>query len=244
MDTSNARTGLRSFRVLLALLVATEAFDVSRPAAQGIVFGPGPGGSQGPIVLDPGPGGSPAPPVNVPCQYPEASREKAGKKVWNRSQLEAELAKGTPVVWIENSAAIDLSIGNGDSNYALSIPANVTIASGRSATQTGGLLYFSQWKEKPRFMLRLGACSRVTGLRLRGPSRDTTPDRPPSVAIAIREVPHALVDNNEVFDWPSYRRLRAEHQEHPRDGGEHPRHEKLLPPQPDVRERIWRSRLR
>ncbi len=99
-------------------------------------------------------------------------------------------------------------------DFVLRLPSNVTLASGRSPTEPGGLLHFSQRLVSPRFMIRMdGWCSRITGLRLRGPSRSTgrsrtTDDR--NVAIIVRsenskspdKEPQVLIDNNEMFDWP------------------------------------------
>jgi hypothetical protein len=175
------------------LVVTCVAVAVSEPAAQtlGISIGPSQSGAVS---------------TNVPrCQRPAVSRERADARVTTRDQLRAALAAGRRVIWVENGAAIDLAIADHRSDapdYVLRIPPNVTLASGRSPTRLGGLLYFSRRIEEPRFMLSLGACTRVTGLRLRGPSRSTARGYARTKAIEIHGVEDVLVDNNEFSDWP------------------------------------------
>jgi hypothetical protein len=80
------------------------------------------------------------------------------------------LAGQRRLIWIETNAKLDLSKATTRDRFALRIPRNVTLASGRSTTTAGGLLYFSQPLLQPRFMISMDGCTRITGLRLRGPS--------------------------------------------------------------------------
>lgn len=194
---------------LAVILAATCAvWSIPRPSAQ--IFFPG-SPPQGPVANA------------QPCVYPAVSRAAADERVDSLSDLMYEIARSSPgkplaghrrVIWIENTASFDLSTVTPTDDFVLRLPSNVTLASGRSPTELGGLLYFSQPLESPRFMIRMdGWCSRITGLRLRGPSRSTARTRPTdtrNVAIIVRSEnramddpePQALIDNNEIFDWP------------------------------------------
>lgn len=154
------------------------------------------------------------------CQFPAISRARADATVSTLAELESALAartSGHRVVWIENWAVIEIAVTDHrrePNHYALRVPPNVTLASGRSPTEPGGLLYFSRRAEHPRFMMRLDSCTRVTGLRLQGPTRSTARiysdpsnpghliEVPANTAVEIREVDNVLIDNNEFFDWP------------------------------------------
>ena len=174
--------------VRIVLLGACFAWPAPPAAAQSLTIG----GSQGPIATDP--------PL---CQAREARRELADAWVSTRDQLEAAIASGATLIWIENTASIDLSPTGADINsHVLRIPSQVTLASGRSPTQQGGLLYYAGQPERPLYMLRLGWCTRVTGLRLRGPSRSTERGRPRTTALWVRGNNQVLIDNNEFSDWP------------------------------------------
>ena len=61
---------------------------------------------------------------------------------------------------------------------ALIIPEGVTLMSGRSPTEAGGMLEMSERTER-KIMLKLMSGTRVTGLRLRGynPSNTQEPGR-------------------------------------------------------------------
>ncbi|HXC96310.1 MAG TPA: FG-GAP-like repeat-containing protein [Edaphobacter sp.] len=109
------------------------------------------------------------------------------------------------VIWVENDAAIDMDgfiVTNSANNFLLSIPGCVTLASGRSATVDGGLLFQNSTSAFQQFMLSLGTGARVTGLRLRGPSSSSNSMPVANGAIVITGVPSATVDNNEIFNWP------------------------------------------
>jgi hypothetical protein len=113
------------------------------------------------------------------------------------------------VIWVENRASIDVgaihdhrpppSDGRGS---ILQVPPCVTLASGRSSTEPGGLLFISNSDVNPRYMLALGNASRVTGLRLRGPSASSDADTVDRRAILIQTISSASVDNDEIFNWP------------------------------------------
>lgn len=87
-------------------------------------------------------------------------------------------------------------------NYVLSVPEGVTLASGRSESSEGGLLYFSRRLENQRYMLSLRPGSRITGLRFRGPTRSTEPVGIKTGAIYVYRVDNVLIDRNEFYDWP------------------------------------------
>jgi len=128
------------------------------------------------------------------------------------------------VIWVPNDASInmnDLIDPNSMNNFLLRIPMCVTLASGRSATVDGGLLFLNCGSEnsgnkpnnsnKPcgtpftgmqQFMLSLGDRASVTGLRLQGPSSSSTEVSVANGAITIEGVSAATVDNNEIYNWP------------------------------------------
>ena len=115
------------------------------------------------------------------------------------------------VIWVENNASIDMDgfmqteggTQTGDGiTFLLSIPSCVTLASGRSATLDGGLLHQNSTDAFQQFMLSLGNGTRVTGLRLQGPSSSSRNMAVANGAILIDGVSTATVDNNEIFNWP------------------------------------------
>jgi hypothetical protein len=155
--------------------------------------------------------------VDHPCQWREPRREEADDRVSTAAELVNAIADGAKLIWVETAASIDLGAADHPDRpkWVLVIPDGVTLASGRSPTSRGGRLYFSKRLPTQRFMLRLGQCSRVTGLRLQGPSRSTArrQSRPPyakhprTTAIHVlstegHRVDRVIIDNNEFFDWP------------------------------------------
>ncbi len=172
-----------------------------------------------------------APPVAVP-----------DARVTTGDQLVAALCAGKKYIWIENSARIDLAkvrpmepdcpsptdvIARGGPDAqrcsVLRVPDGVTLASGRSATADGALLFLDH-QIAQRFMLDLGSHTRVTGLRLRGDDVSdakgvpgdfssgieiggqyfvTGPDGNPVGDNKPVLVDGVLVDNNEVWGWPN-----------------------------------------
>jgi hypothetical protein len=144
--------------------------------------------------------------IQLPYERPAVRREEADAWVSTREQLVSALAAGSRVIWIENDAKIDLARiadhRSGAPKHVLLIPDGVTLASGRSESQEGGLLYFSRRLDKQLYMLSLSPGTRVTGLRLRGPSRSTESGGIKSTAILVRGVDDVLIDRNEIYDWP------------------------------------------
>src|SRR5207247_4494721 len=141
--------------------------------------------------------------------------------------------------WIENDAHIDLASSTpmepdcpapGDAAHGpppyqrcsvLRIPDGVTLASGRSPTRSGGLLYLDH-QIPQRHMLDLGSNTHITGLRLRGYATGDTTDRQdhtsgiqiggtwyelnPDGSLKTDTTPvpvdHVLIDDNELWGWP------------------------------------------
>src|SRR5262245_62000213 len=120
-----------SYRVLrfafVALVGPSAGGTVATPMAQTTEAAPSPAGA-----------------LNLPaCQWGDVNAARANARVSTRAQLEAAIRAGSRLIWIENSAAIDLSVVDHRANPAdevLTIPPNVTLASGRSPTQQGGPL--------------------------------------------------------------------------------------------------------
>lgn len=131
-------------------------------------------------------------------------RSQADAFVSTREQLLAAFKAGKKVIWIENTAKIDLSLvtGDGAPDPRVMVPDGTTIASGRSATELGGMLFDSRRIAGQRYMLGLGNHCRITGLRLRGPSRSTEEGLVESAAILVKEVQDIVVDRNEMYNWP------------------------------------------
>lgn len=110
------------------------------------------------------------------------------------------------VIWVDDNASIDLdglaSTDPNAPNFLLHIPDCVTLASGRSATLDGGLLFVNNRSTIQLFMLELGNGARVTGLRLRGPYSGWDAGGPETSAILVGGIGRALIDNNEISAWP------------------------------------------
>ncbi|MGD9850861.1 MAG: FG-GAP-like repeat-containing protein [Nitrospirales bacterium] len=105
-------------------------------------------------------------------------------------------AKPGAVIEVDPTVSIDLS------NIYLSIPEGVTIRSNRRGTNLGAQLWTT--KVHPNgTMLEIGGNDvRVTGLRLRGPSRGTDGDGPNSKGILARDQHlRSIIDHNEISDW-------------------------------------------
>jgi hypothetical protein len=139
---------------------------------------------------------------------PRPTRPSRCFHVSTRPQLVSALAAGYRCVFVENDAEIDLgqvSDNRRDApDYVLHIPDGVTLASGRSPTVQGGLLYMSR-PIKQTVMLDLGAGAHVTGLRLRGYNPFDTEvgaRNDGTVGIRVEGVDDVMIDNNEIYDWP------------------------------------------
>ncbi|MDP9120270.1 MAG: FG-GAP-like repeat-containing protein [Acidobacteriota bacterium] len=144
---------------------------------------------------------------NLPDLPPIVTRETAGARVSTLADLKIAIAAGVKVIWIENTSSIDLGAVVDDRAGApdsiVQIPPGVTLASGRSETVAGGMLYVSRRTGPQPYMLSLGEDARVTGLRLRGPSASTQDDHSQTTAILVRGTGAALIDRNEISFWPS-----------------------------------------
>jgi hypothetical protein len=110
------------------------------------------------------------------------------------------------VIWVDNDASIDLDSLATDAespNFLLRIPDCVTLASGRSATVDGGLLFVKGRPPHQVFMLAMGNGSRVSGLRLQGPSTSSDSDQVGNGAILVEGIDRAIVENDEISAWPA-----------------------------------------
>ncbi len=85
---------------------------------------------------------------------------------------------------------------------ALIIPEGVTLMSGRSPTEAGGMLEMSERTDR-KIMLKLMSGVHVTGLRLRGYNPSNTKSLGDTTrAISIPGSSGVVVENNEIFGWP------------------------------------------
>jgi hypothetical protein len=127
--------------------------------------------------------------------------------VGTAQELIDKLVKGHKCVYVEDKARIDLAAVPdnplSDDESVLVIPDGVMLMGGRSPTVLGGMLELSHRIAK-RIMLKLGSNTRVAGLRLRGYNeRDRKGRNDPTRAIAIFGKADVLIENNEIFGWPS-----------------------------------------
>ena len=99
-------------------------------------------------------------------------------------------------IYVADDVAIDLTYTSG-----ISIPAGITLASGRGGLRPGALLYSNTPTAHTLFEIA-GDQVRVTGLRFRGPTTGTSSDLPKSNAILVRDARDVLVDHNEFSAWP------------------------------------------
>ncbi|MEA2170464.1 MAG: hypothetical protein QOF76_3764 [Solirubrobacteraceae bacterium] len=93
----------------------------------------------------------------------------------------------------------------GEPSAILAIPDGVTLMGGRSPTQFGGVLGLSQRPadHAKKAALRLGANTRITGLRLRGYNLTDRHDRKDKTrAIIVDGSPGVTIDGNEISGWP------------------------------------------
>jgi hypothetical protein len=128
-------------------------------------------------------------------------------EVSTAQQLTEALASAEKCIYVADYAGIDLSqvaeSRGASPEHVLYIPEGVTLESGRSPTDLGGLLYLSH-QPSQKTMLDLGQGARVTGLRLRGAYLDETVDHKYGTdGIEIEKVDDVVVDNNEIYDWPN-----------------------------------------
>jgi hypothetical protein len=108
-------------------------------------------------------------------------------------------AKPGTVIEVDPNASIDLS------NVYLPIPEGVTIRSNRRGTNAGAQLWTSNVPDGTMLAIA-GDDVRITGLRLRGPSRGTDGDGPNSRGI-LAPTPdnlppfRSIIDHNDISDW-------------------------------------------
>ncbi|TMQ30028.1 MAG: VCBS repeat-containing protein [Nitrospirae bacterium] len=104
------------------------------------------------------------------------------------------------VIEVDPSASINLSPDR-DINFSyLSIPEGVTIRGNRRGTNPGPEL---RTLRTPGKMLEIaGNDVRITGLRLKGPSRETDKDQPGATGIlAPDQYLRTIIDHNDISDW-------------------------------------------
>lgn len=118
-------------------------------------------------------------------------------RVFTRQDLVNALAAGRRCVYVDDRARIDLSAGD-----TIEVPDGVTLESGRSPTNQGGLLYMSHAVPNNTVMLDLGANTHITGLRLGGFDQFGTSPKNGTNGIRIQGVDGVAVDNNDIYGWP------------------------------------------
>jgi hypothetical protein len=110
---------------------------------------------------------------------------------------QAQQAKPGTIIDVDPGASIDLT-----NSPQLAIPEGVTIRGNRRGTSMGPEIHTSQY-EINMFQIR-SRDVRITGLRLRGPSRSTD-ETPGATGIYIQEnliTGSVLIDHNDMSDWP------------------------------------------
>ncbi len=133
-----------------------------------------------------------------------ADRYSADYYVSTRSELLSALTKATSgkMIYVADSAQIDLT---GYKN--ISIPAGVTLASGRGRSGSlGGLIYTSDRKSGYGYnkFFKAGSNVRVTGIRLRGPDSEigsSTYTYQLYSGIVSSSSGKIEVDNCEIYNW-------------------------------------------
>ena len=125
--------------------------------------------------------------------------------VSNRQQLVDAIVAGRKCIFVNNDAKIDLASGDPIATpfAVLDIPAGVSLESGRSAFNLGGVLFMSHAVQDKKWMLQLGAGTRVTGLRLLGYNFGDTRDRQDRTSAIRTGADGVTIDNNEIAGWPN-----------------------------------------
>ncbi|MBT7163512.1 MAG: hypothetical protein HN904_12085, partial [Victivallales bacterium] len=125
------------------------------------------------------------------------AREDATVVVRTPTGLVKALGEAKPgaVIYVADDAEIDLT-----SQSDISIPAGVTLASGRGRDGSEGGLLFTRTVKTVRLFRSGGAGIRLSGLRLEGshPGRERLTQRPSLMGIYH---PNVEVDNCEIFAW-------------------------------------------
>jgi len=142
------------------------------------------------------------------CYLNLINKGSASFVVSNKQELKEALQSATSgqIVYVNDDAVIDLT---GEKN--ISIPAGVTLASGRGINGSmGALLFSNSFFPEPEFsavFVTGGPDVRITGLRLKGPNPDILDHgySATGVANAVRSLHSGLeVDNNEIFAWDKW----------------------------------------
>ena len=162
--------------------------------------------------------------------------------VSTRQELIDAVASGRKCIVVRNDAKIDLAVGDPIAtdpfDAVLHIPDGVSLESGRSATNPGGVLSMSHPVDGKQTMLDLGANTRVTGVRLLGYNHTATRDVQDRTSAMRTAADGISIDNNEIAGWPQRKRGDHRRAHHPPDGRPHPHHRELHPQQRAVRCRI------
>jgi hypothetical protein len=106
------------------------------------------------------------------------------------------------VIDIDPNAAINLQY----EDVPLTVPPGVTIRGGRNASQAGAEVFLPYKNNYDTFVLRMlvvgGNDVRITGLRLRGPSRGRAQSLQEAQGIVTDPAFNTIIDRNEMSEWP------------------------------------------
>jgi len=138
--------------------------------------------------------------------------------VKTEDELVDALAKVKPgqVVYVDDSAELDLTVRVRAQGFVLEMPGGITLASGRGHKGSNGALIYSDEFATSPLLKVLGEKARITGLRIRGPdTKMRWEELPRLLSIGGHELyykfptsagiqcqfPGLEVDNCEVFGW-------------------------------------------
>jgi hypothetical protein len=105
-------------------------------------------------------------------------------------------AKWGAVIEVGSAARIELLL-------TVNLPAGVTIRGDRRGLAQGPELHWPDLTQGPMLAIE-GDHVRITGLRLRGPSRSTDSDLVTAAGILARENFFSIIDHNELSDWTGH----------------------------------------
>lgn len=149
-----------------------------------------------------GGGNSTYPPLQFVSQQHRITEEMATRTAPDRASLIEAVATPDAVVWIPNSAVIDMT-----GVVGVPVAPNVTVASGRLLNNAQGGIIKTDGYDKGIFANKSGGC-RITGVRLQGPRMDYFEpwgggeDEEDYSALAFNlQGATAIVDHCEVFGW-------------------------------------------
>ena len=121
-------------------------------------------------------------------------------RVPQEKDLARAVNEGGPgtVIEMDPDLSIDLTAA-----LPLSVPEGVTIRGDRRSTRLGPELRVAPGFKGTMFDIHSNDV-RITGLRLRGPSRDSRKDQPGSSAIVAQDTAiRTIIDHNDLSDWTS-----------------------------------------